>query len=531
MNGNAKSLVRAVGAEPARLSSNNTVEGLVAPTGVWVEIDSAVEGHFMEQIAPGAFTKTLNENRDRIRAIFHHGRDSSIGYKVLGPIEALEEGEGGLRYRISLLDTQYNAELRPGIEAGLYGTSFKGDSIKPAVNRRPAKSDHNPKGLMEVRHTEIRMNEFGLTPLPVYDGTAAVMRSIVDDEVAERLAARAIDRAEDDKPFGLSRSRYENVLTFVAGSVWAMEPAALAIILGIIGERAGGYEPTPEEIRERIGVVERAEADMAADSPVRLIDVNGPIIPRANMFSEMSGATSSEALQAEIRDAAASEDVKSILLRIDSPGGSAFGMPELAAEIRAARDVKPVVAVADAKAASAAYSIAAQASELYVTPSGMVGSIGVYSAHDDISSMQEKLGVKTTLVSAGTYKTEGNPFEPLTEEARAEIQSKVDAFYEMFVSDVAKGRGVPVKTVKEDFGQGRMVLARDAVAAGMADGIATFDQTLARLEKQAAKVTRTSEPEPPAATTRTVEPERPVATTRKPEPRVWGSDAAPYWRL
>jgi signal peptide peptidase SppA len=187
-------------------------------------------------------------------------------------------------------------------------------------------------------------------------------------------------------------------------------------------------------------------------------------------------------------------------------------VPELASEIMAARGSKPIIAQANPMAASGAYWIASACDELVVTPSGDVGSIGVYTAHQDVSALQEKMGVKTTLVSAGEYKVERNPFQPLSDDAQAEMQARVDTIYESFVQAVADGRGVDAETVTNDFGKGRMMLAAQAVKAGMADSVGTFDETLARLQAGAPDKKR-SEPEPPAATTRT-EPEPSEATTR-----------------
>jgi ClpP class serine protease len=116
-----------------------------------------------------------------------------------------------------------------------------------------------------------------------------------------------------------------------------------------------------------------------------------------------------------------------------------------------------------------------------VTPSGQVGSIGVFAAHEDISKALEMKGIKVSIVSAGKYKTEANPYELLSTEARANMQQMVNSFGDMFTNAVARNRGVGSYTVKNGFGEGRMVLARDAVKAGMADSVATFDQTLARL--------------------------------------------------
>ena len=157
------------------------------------------------------------------------------------------------------------------------------------------------------------------------------------------------------------------------------------------------------------------------------------------------------------------------------------GVPELADEIYMSRSQKKTVAVANGTAASAAYWLAVSTSEMVVIPSGEVGSIGVFAAHEDVSKALESEGVKISLISAGKFKIDGNPYEPLTDSARADLQSKVDAFYGMFASSVARGRRALVSDVRGGFGQGRMVLAAQAVKEGMADRVATMDDTLARL--------------------------------------------------
>ena len=138
------------------------------------------------------------------------------------------------------------------------------------------------------------------------------------------------------------------------------------------------------------------------------------------------------------------------------------------------------IAYAHSMAASAAYWLASQADEIAVTPSGEVGSIGVIAMHVDWSEFESNLGVKTTLVTAGRRKAELNPYSPLTEEARAALQQDVDAFYDMFVADVARGRGVSVKKVKTDFGEGGMLMAKEAKKTGMVDRIDTLDSIVSR---------------------------------------------------
>lgn len=217
---------------------------------------------------------------------------------------------------------------------------------------------------------------------------------------------------------------------------------------------------------------------------VSIVPVYGVIENHSDWMSELFGCTTVEglrqALAAEINDPA----VKAIVLEIDSPGGTVAGITELCAEIRAVRGgAKPIVAVANTCAASAAYWLASQADEVVASPSANVGSVGVYAVHEDDSAMLEMIGVKITLISAGPYKTEGNEFEPLTDAARTDIQGRVDANYGQFLADVAAGRRIPVSDVEANYGGGRLLTAKDARAAGMVDRVETLAQTVARLNR------------------------------------------------
>ena len=216
---------------------------------------------------------------------------------------------------------------------------------------------------------------------------------------------------------------------------------------------------------------------------VAVITLRGVITPRPSLMNMLfgGGGTGLESFRRAFRDAVDSEDVGSILIDIDSPGGSTDLIAETAAEILAARGSKPIVAIANTMAASAAYWIASAADEVVVTPSGEVGSIGVFSLHEEYSKMDERIGITTTIVKAGKYKAETNPYEPLSEEAREAMQESVDEFHGMFLAAVAKGRGVSASTARKDFGEGRVVTAKKAVAAGMADRVATFEETVQRL--------------------------------------------------
>ena len=273
--------------------------------------------------------------------------------------------------------------------------------------------------------------------------------------------------------------KYDLILSAVFNHPWAILQDKFTIIAELLALRASGERLAPEEIQARLGAAPRPTA--RTSGAVAVVPVLGIISHRMNLMSQMSGGTSTEQLTKQLRSHVNNPEVKAIVLDIDSPGGTVPGIQELASEIIEMRDRKHIVAVANTLAASAAYWIGAAASEFVVTPSGQVGSIGVIAAHEDLSKALEQQGVNVSLISAGKFKTEGSPLGPLSDEARAAMQARVDETFNIFVNAVAKGRGVSVSAVRNGFGQGRVVGAREALSEGMADRIATLDETLSRL--------------------------------------------------
>jgi signal peptide peptidase SppA len=282
---------------------------------------------------------------------------------------------------------------------------------------------------------------------------------------------------------------YQRIIQAVTETPWAILPEKLAVIRNLLVLRTEGY--VPEEIEQEMMAARRStelapraageRVSFKGGSAIGVIPVVGTIIPRGNMMLESSGAVSVQRITAQFRAALADPEVSSILFDVDSPGGQVSGIEELASEIYEARGQKPIVAVANGLAASAAYWLASAAEELAVTPSGEVGSIGVFAIHEDFSAALEKAGIDINLIFAGKYKGEGNPFEPLGEEAREAIQARVDEYYDMFISAVARNRGVKRSDARNGFGQGRVAGAREAVSLGMADRVATLDETVNRL--------------------------------------------------
>lgn len=272
--------------------------------------------------------------------------------------------------------------------------------------------------------------------------------------------------------------RYAHILLAVASEIWALDPHKLDQVVAFLALQASG-DKVSDDVVARIS--KQTEQSVARqEGTVALLPLRGVIANRMNMMSDISGGTSSEGFGRMFDAAIDDETVKAIILDVDSPGGAVSGTDELSAKIYAARGRKPIVAHVNATAASAAYWIATAADEMVLSPSAEVGSIGVYGVHDDLSAALEKMGVKKTIISAGEFKAEGNPFGPLSEEALAHRQERVNAYHDQFVKAVARNRGVSQSTVREGFGKGRMLMARAAIEAGMANSIASLDETIAR---------------------------------------------------
>ena len=275
---------------------------------------------------------------------------------------------------------------------------------------------------------------------------------------------------------------------------WALMPERLQAMTAVLTRWSSDVSPSDETLfqinTDRVLRDTRKQfaSDRAASNTgagIAVLPLYGVVTQRGNMVDDISGpgSTSTQKFTSALRQVLADDTVGQILIDIDSPGGSVYGVAELAAEIVKARAQKPVVAVANSLAASAAYWIGCSAGEFYVTPGGEVGSIGVWQAHFDYSKALEEEGVKPTLISAGKFKVEGNPYVPLDREAQAFMQSRVDDYYNAFIKAVAKGRGVSVADVRDGMGEGRVLGADAALAAKMVDGIATFDDVLAKMQK------------------------------------------------
>jgi signal peptide peptidase SppA len=270
----------------------------------------------------------------------------------------------------------------------------------------------------------------------------------------------------------------------VLNSPWAILPDKYAQIRDIYVRHLQGERVDLKALEAELGrpLENKRPENYDIVNGVAVIPVLGVVAQRMNLFSAISGGTSTQALAKDFADAMARPEVNSVLLVIDSPGGEVNGTQEFTNDVFAARGVKPIVALCEGVMASAAYWIGSAADEIYISSETVqVGSIGVVAAHTDTSRAEQMRGVKVTEVAAGKYKRILSGHEPLTAEGRDILQADVDYIYSVFVNDVARNRARSVDKVLAEMAEGRLFLGRQAISAGLADGIATTRELIGTL--------------------------------------------------
>lgn len=232
-----------------------------------------------------------------------------------------------------------------------------------------------------------------------------------------------------------------------------------------------------------------------APGGVAVINLTGPLTKYA---SSLSGGNSTAMARRKLRNALADEAVSSIVLRIDSPGGTTSGTDDLAEEVARANKQKRVVAYIEDMGASAAYWIASQASRVYANRTAIVGAIGTYTVLEDSSAAAAEAGLKVHVVRAGEFKGMGIQGTEITPEQLAEVQRTVDSINDRFIRSVAAGRGISLTKARE-LNDGRVHVGEAAVAAGLIDAVQSFDETVAQLSRSRPKPTTTTSSKPRSA--------------------------------
>lgn len=271
-------------------------------------------------------------------------------------------------------------------------------------------------------------------------------------------------------------------LADIVGGPWAITPEMFCEVQGIYSRHMRGEKIDLASVEARIGApLNNARQDYEVQDGVAIIAADGVLAKRMNLFMQISGGTSTQVLNNQVKAALEDPMVKSIIIAVDSPGGTVDGTQEVANTIFNARGTKPVIALADGMMASAAYWIGSAADKIFIaSDTTAVGSIGVVATHVDVSGQEQQAGVKTTEITAGKYKRIASQFGPLSEQGRADLQSKVDYLYSVFVEDVARNRGVAVQTVLNNMADGQVFIGKQSVEAGLVDGVSTLSDLVAR---------------------------------------------------
>ena len=215
-----------------------------------------------------------------------------------------------------------------------------------------------------------------------------------------------------------------------------------------------------------------------------IVPISGSLIMGQAGWMRLFGATGYDDIESALTAAAMDPDIKSILLDVRSGGGAAAGAPPLADPIGQLKAIKPISAHITTTGASAAYWAASAADNLSIDPMAVSGSIGAVVIHTSIARMLANDGVDKTVIRSGEFKMLGNPYEPLSDAAKAEMQSQVNDVNAMFEAHVAKMRGVSAEDVRANMGQGRTFLGKRAVSAGLVDKVQTRDQAVAAAKKR-----------------------------------------------
>lgn len=267
----------------------------------------------------------------------------------------------------------------------------------------------------------------------------------------------------------------------VISAPWAIEPAKLLEIQAIYATHLRGEKIDLAGVEKRLGrPLDNQPKGYTVDNGVAVLPMDGVLSKRMNLMSEISGGTSTQLLARDLSQANADPAVHSIVLAIDSPGGTVDGTQTLADQVRAS--AKPTVAWASGTMASAAYWIGSAAQAIYIADSTtQVGSIGVVAKHTDISASEAAQGVKTTEITAGKYKRIASAYGPLTAEGKQSMQDQVDYTYGLFVDAVATHRGVSAEQVVSDMADGRIFIGQQAVDAGLVDGVSTLGALIGQL--------------------------------------------------
>lgn len=275
----------------------------------------------------------------------------------------------------------------------------------------------------------------------------------------------------------MSKKSATHILSWITSEKWHITEESLRTILSIANRE--NFESKYEAILARGGEPLRNTRNVVIRQDTAIIPLIGPIFPRANIFTEISGAVSIEQLTKDFMTAMDSPEVENIVFSIDSPGGQSTGIGEFSQLVFEGREKKSITAFVEGGAHSAAYWIAAQASKIILAPGAMVGSIGTVVTLIDDSKQLEQIGIEEIEI-VSSLSPNKRP-DPKTKAGREGIMEVLDDLTRIFAEGVGRGRGVSTETVLKDFGQGKSFVGQRGIDLGMADSSGTLESVISQL--------------------------------------------------
>ena len=266
---------------------------------------------------------------------------------------------------------------------------------------------------------------------------------------------------------------------------WLIHPASLNTILSILSAHIGKEIPIKGKMLPLTAALSSRRGIQAVNG-IAIIPVTGILSYKSEGIMDwLFGDTSYEDIRAQFQEALADPNITSIVFDVDSPGGEVHGLFDLVDEIFNARGIKPINAIVDETAFSAAYAIASAAEKIFIPRTGSCGSVGAIMEHLDQSKYDEKEGAKYTPIYAGARKNDFDPHSPLSPEALKAAQDIVDSTYELFVKTVARNRGISPQAVRET--EAALYYGKNAVDIGLADSVAPWTKAVSEISKKKSK--------------------------------------------
>lgn len=272
--------------------------------------------------------------------------------------------------------------------------------------------------------------------------------------------------------------KINRMLQQILGTQWLINRAALDDLL----ETLNASHQSPEAVAKELGSWLEESIAVENRDGVAVIHVNGPIFQFASWYRSMMGYSSYDRLAQDFHTSLRSDDISAIAFKYSSPGGVVHGCSEFADMIYNARGIKPIVAYVGGDATSAAYWLASSADEIVCADTAMLGSIGAVQRIVDYSKADKKFGIEEYVIASD--QSPKKVVDPSTKEGLAQVKQWVNKTADVFIGKVSRNRDVTAEKVLADFGQGDLLIGQDAVDAGLADRVGTFEQVIEELQNK-----------------------------------------------